>query len=71
MGNTNNLPSREELGNQIFEQVEFLLEGGRSQTLGQDQYLSLAVTALKGAGADKALLNLVIGELVQLPTNYG
>lgn len=72
MGNNNNLPTREQLGAQIFSQVEFLLEDGRSQSLTQDQYLSLAVTALKGAGANRELLHRVVGELYQqlLETQY-
>ena len=64
MGN-NNLPTREQVGENICTQVEYLLERGDSQTMTQEHYLRLVIPTLKGAGANDELLNRVVRELYQ------
>ena len=64
------LPTREQLGANIFQEVEYLLERGHSQTLGREQALQVAAWALKIAG-ERELQHQVLAELVELPENYG
>jgi hypothetical protein len=64
------LPTREQLGANIFQEVEHLLEAGHSQSLGRKQALQVAAWALKIAG-ESDLQHHVLAELVELPENYG
>lgn len=64
------LPTREQLGANIFQEVEHLLEAGHSQSLGREQALQVAAWALKIAG-ESDLQHQVLAELVELPENYG
>ena len=64
------LPTREMRGEEVFQQIKYLMEDGNSQVLGRDQALQLAVWALKIAG-ESDLKHSVLAELVELPENYG
>jgi hypothetical protein len=64
------LPTREQLGANIFQEVEHLLEAGHSQSLGRKQALQVAAWALKIAG-ESDFQHHVLAELVELPENYG
>ena len=66
----NTLPTREQLGVSVFQEVEHLLEAGYSQVLGREQALQVAAWALKIAG-ESDLQHQVLAELVELPENYG
>ena len=58
----NTLPTREELGEKVFQEIEYLLEAGNSQSLGREQALQIAVWALKIAG-ERYLRHHVLMEL--------
>ena len=66
----NTLPTRTQVGNNLLEEVKYLLEAGHSQTLGREQALQVAAWALKIAG-ERELQHQVLAELVELPENYG
>jgi hypothetical protein len=66
----NTLPTRTQVGDNLFQEIEHLLEAGHSQTLGRDQALQVAAWALKIAG-ESDLQHQVLAELVELPENYG
>lgn len=66
----NALPTREELGAQAFDTIQFWMEEGHSQLLSREQALQIAAWGLKIAG-ERELQHHVLAELVELPENYG
>jgi len=64
------VPTREECGEIVFQQIKYLMEDGHSQVLGRKQALQVAAWALKIAG-ESDLQHHVLAELIQLPENYG
>jgi hypothetical protein len=75
----NTLPTRTQVGDNLFQEIEHLLEAGHSQTLGREQALQVAAWALKIAGERELQHQVLIArckercwaELVELPENYG
>ena len=63
------IPTREEKGELVFQQIRHLMEDGHSQVLGREQALQVAAWALKIAG-ESDLQHQVLAELVELPENY-
>ena len=66
----NAFPTREELGAQAFDNIQFWMEEGHSQLLSREQALQIAAWGLKIAG-ERELQHQVLAELVELPENYG
>ena len=58
----NTLPTREQLGEKVFQEIECLLEAGNSQSLGKNQALQIAAWALQIAG-ERYLRHHVLMEL--------
>ena len=60
------LPTREEVAEQAFNNVQFWMEEGHSQLLSREQALKIAAWGLKIAGYSD-LQHQVLAELVVLP----
>ena len=64
------LPTREELAEQAYANIQFWMEEGHSQLLSREQALQTPCGDLKIAG-ESDLQHEVLAELVELPENYG